>query len=322
MTAKEMRCARRADKTIRVSCSGSARRPVVSRLLPLVVFATIGPSGRGGQQVGTESAGLSATPPPKPPRPLRAGWPDAAAPRFPPKYDMKITDDMENYAALGDVKIVATSTDEPKFRRSRWHEDDLAFSRVSQQQGSIGSAQKAASTVPYPRHSVLAWSDVSVDAEENCGPQGHQPTSKLVQPRKTVAGGAPTPRYDLLVNDIEGDTAGHDAGASGTGSSSAAFTGNKTTGEKKTTDETTRRSAISDSRISCRVAPCNRVGWLHSELKEGDPCGWCGKPCSGSFLMGFDAVHCSHACVRATQQSVLDGTDVNPWSAFYRELLA
>ena len=225
----------------------------------------------------------------------------------------KVTDEMENYAALGDVKIVATSTDGPKFRRSRWHEDDLAFSRVSQPRGSIGSAQKAASTTPYPRHSVLAWSDVSVDAEENCGPQGHQP--KPVQPRKAVAGGTPTPRYDLLVSDIEGDTTGHDAGACGTGSSSAASTG-------KTAGETTRRPAISDSRASCPVAPCNRVGWLHSELKEGDPCGWCGKPCSGSFLMGFDTVHCSHACVRATEQSVLDGTDVDPWSAFYRELLA
>ena len=319
-----MRCARsahashvHADKTIRVSCSGRARRPVVSRLLILVVFATIGPSGRGGQQVragGTESAGSSATPPPKPPRPLRAGWPDATAPRFPPKYNMKkVTDEMENYAALGDVKIVATSTDGPKFRRSRWHEDDLAFSRVSQPRGSIGSAQKAASTTPYPRHSVLAWSDVSVDAEENCGPQGHQP--KPVQPRKAVAGGTPTPRYHLLVSDIEGDTTGHDAGACGTGSSSAASTG-------KTAGETTRRPAISDSRASCPVAPCNRVGWLHSELTEGDPCGWCGKPCSGSFLMGFDTVHCSHACVRATEQSVLDGTDVDPWSAFYRELLA
>ena len=210
----------------------------------------------------------------------------ATAPRFPPKYNMKkVTDEMENYAALGDVKIVATSTGPVLVS---WED---AAGRV-QPRGS--SARQKAAETPYPRHSVLAWSDVSVDTEENCGPRG----TRLVQPRKAVAGGTPTPRYDLLVSDIEGDTTGHDAGACGTGSSSAASTG-------KTAGETTRRPAISDSRASCPVAPCNGAGWLHSELKEGDPVVG-GKPCQALSLWGL--TQCIARMLARNGAEVLDGT--------------
>jgi hypothetical protein len=43
---------------------------------------------------------------------------------------------------------------------------------------------------------------------------------------------------------------------------------------------------------------------LAAPLKRSEECGWCKRPCAGSWLMGFDLLHCSQACVRATEESV------------------
>jgi hypothetical protein len=60
---------------------------------------------------------------------------------------------------------------------------------------------------------------------------------------------------------------------------------------------------------------------LLEPLEQGDPCGWCKKPLNGSWLMGYDTMHCSEACLRATERS-LDGTlwDYDATEAFLREV--
>ena len=54
----------------------------------------------------------------------------------------------------------------------------------------------------------------------------------------------------------------------------------------------------------------SRKRLAHTSLKRGEPCGWCRRPCGGSWLMGYDMLHCSQACLRATERSV-DGKDDN-----------
>jgi hypothetical protein len=72
--------------------------------------------------------------------------------------------------------------------------------------------------------------------------------------------------------------------------------------------------------VSPGIAHRSRTRLLEP-LEQVDPCGWCKKPLNGSWLMVYDTMHCSKACLRATERS-LDGTlwDYDATESFLREV--
>ena len=69
----------------------------------------------------------------------------------------------------------------------------------------------------------------------------------------------------------------------------------------------------------------SRTRLLASLLDKEEACGWCSKPCGGKWLMGYDTLHCSHECLRATEESLLVGSDPGDWHpdrSFISDLLA
>jgi len=238
-------------------------------------------------------------------KPLRAGWPEPQADStYVPKYNMKY--DMEDYAQHPTPAIA----DGSEYCVSKWHTSDA--------QG-MADAEASEGEEADLHSAVSSESCDAVAAPHHAGGGGAGGAAGTSRARKRV-------RKPRVVRVQRGESVGSEVSRPEDGESAAPTRVSRSGSPvclKQDRSATLRLGPVSPACDGLPRAPAHRSRTrLLERLEQGDPCGWCCKPLNGSWLMGYDTLHCSEACLRATERS-LDGArrDFDVSAAFLREVV-
>ena len=298
--------ARRACAVLLLSASLGANAGAVAADEPAYVRRSL----IDGQHRPADNAACAPAPQASQPdrKPLRAGWPEAQPDGIHvPKYNMQY--DMEDYAAHATLAV----TDGSKYSISKWHAADLAGGEDKNEMlchddhSAVSSGSCHALPAPRPND---GW---GVDRGE----------ARAARAQKRVVRVQRGESVGSEVSSGRANTDGESAASRPVRSGSPACLKHDPSRSAATLKLSSRwplpESSPCDG-VSPGIAHRSRTRLLEP-LEQVDPCGWCKKPLNGSWLMVYDTMHCSKACLRATERS-LDGTlwDYDATESFLREV--